>query len=323
MAVPNSEIIQAYRQLRLDLSERGLFDISSHQLVLEVLVQSGLFLFSYYLWIYRPVPFAVQLGWLCIIINSIHLTWWIHDCGHDALIKSLPTAKAIIELLGVAFLGMPQISFNYDVHRRHHSAPNVIGIDTALNTGPIQWWQNSASQSFLRGQQFIWFILVLPLTELFLIYEALVVSFRKRRWGLLAFFAFRWWLFIVVLPFSLSFAVIPPLLAGALLGLVGSLNHFSMPIFKKTGPPVAHVFYSTQNLKLHHPFWTWLFGGLNYHIEHHLFPKMPSRHLAKAAPLVRAFAKDWNLPYNERSIDRSLIDLFQTLKSPRVPHDQI
>ena len=40
-------------------------------------------------------------------------------------------------------------------------------------------------------------------------------------------------------------------------------------------------------------------GGLNYQIEHHLFPSMPSPTLRRAQPLVRAFCLRHDLPYEE------------------------
>jgi fatty acid desaturase len=42
-----------------------------------------------------------------------------------------------------------------------------------------------------------------------------------------------------------------------------------------------------------------LFGGLNYQIEHHLFPTMPRPNLARAQAMVRAFCHDNHLGYAE------------------------
>jgi len=40
-------------------------------------------------------------------------------------------------------------------------------------------------------------------------------------------------------------------------------------------------------------------GGLNYQIEHHLFPSMPSPALRHVQPLVRAFCAERGVPYTE------------------------
>jgi fatty acid desaturase len=45
------------------------------------------------------------------------------------------------------------------------------------------------------------------------------------------------------------------------------------------------------------PFVDWLWGGLNYQIEHHLFPTMPRPNLGKASHMVRRFCEEHDLPY--------------------------
>ena len=43
--------------------------------------------------------------------------------------------------------------------------------------------------------------------------------------------------------------------------------------------------------------WTRLFGGINYQIEHHLFPNMSNVHYTTIAPIVKRFCKENNIPY--------------------------
>ena len=46
-------------------------------------------------------------------------------------------------------------------------------------------------------------------------------------------------------------------------------------------------------------------GGLNYQIEHHLFPSMPRPHLRRAAPTIRAYCEDHGVPYTQTGLLRS------------------
>jgi hypothetical protein len=48
-----------------------------------------------------------------------------------------------------------------------------------------------------------------------------------------------------------------------------------------------------------------MMGGLNYQIEHHLFPSMPRPHLRRAAPTIRDFCRDHGVPYTETGLLRS------------------
>jgi fatty acid desaturase len=46
-------------------------------------------------------------------------------------------------------------------------------------------------------------------------------------------------------------------------------------------------------------------GGLNYQIEHHLFPSMPRPNLRRAQPIVRAYCQEQGVAYTETSLFRS------------------
>ncbi len=59
-------------------------------------------------------------------------------------------------------------------------------------------------------------------------------------------------------------------------------------------------------------FW---YGGLNYQVEHHLFPTMPRNQLSKAQPIVEQFCRERGVPYHETSLGRSYVEIFQHLNS--------
>jgi fatty acid desaturase len=56
-------------------------------------------------------------------------------------------------------------------------------------------------------------------------------------------------------------------------------------------------------------------GGLNYQIEHHLFPNMPRPNLRRAQPLVRAFCAQHGLDYVEASLFGSYAQAIRHLHS--------
>jgi fatty acid desaturase len=66
---------------------------------------------------------------------------------------------------------------------------------------------------------------------------------------------------------------------------------------------------------------TLAFGGLNYQIEHHLFPSMPSRNLRRCRPLVKASCAAQGVPYAETNVLKSYRRVLRYLRSVRpVPH---
>lgn len=93
---------------------------------------------------------------------------------------------------------------------------------------------------------------------------------------------------------------------GFYMGVSFAPNHKGMPIV----PADAKLdFFSKQvrtSRNITGGWWaTWLMGGLNYQIEHHLFPNMPRPHLAKARVIVRRFCAELEVPYTETSLLRS------------------
>jgi fatty acid desaturase len=63
----------------------------------------------------------------------------------------------------------------------------------------------------------------------------------------------------------------------------------------------------------------WLLGGLNYQIEHHLFPTMPRPNLRRAQPLIRAFCQQQGLPYAEASLVGSYAEALRHLHTVGAP----
>jgi fatty acid desaturase len=60
-------------------------------------------------------------------------------------------------------------------------------------------------------------------------------------------------------------------------------------------------------------------GGLNYQIEHHLFPSMPRRNLRRSQPLVKAFCERHNLCYHEQGFVASYAQVLRHLHAVGAP----
>ncbi|MYV53258.1 fatty acid desaturase, partial [Streptomyces sp. SID3212] len=60
-------------------------------------------------------------------------------------------------------------------------------------------------------------------------------------------------------------------------------------------------------------------GGLNYQIEHHLFPSMPSPHLRKAQPIVARFCQEHNIGYLETGLINSYRQALKSLHDAGAP----
>ncbi|WP_010120862.1 fatty acid desaturase family protein [Corynebacterium nuruki] len=64
-------------------------------------------------------------------------------------------------------------------------------------------------------------------------------------------------------------------------------------------------------------------GNLNYQIEHHLFPDMPSNHLAEVGREVQAIAEEFGLPYNTDSFPKQFLQVQKTLMKLSLPNSML
>ncbi|KAK9862807.1 hypothetical protein WJX84_011685, partial [Apatococcus fuscideae] len=95
------------------------------------------------------------------------------------------------------------------------------------------------------------------------------------------------------------------------------LSHFAAPTFLGT-PQAEEGWLALQvqgTINWSCPPWLdWLHGGLQFQIEHHLFPRMPRHNLRKASPHVQALCQELGLPYHMPSFFGAIQETFVRLR---------
>ncbi len=287
---------------------------------------------AYYAWKVTLTAAALVLGW--VAFAAIGNSWWQlgdaaflavvfaqfgflgHDAGHGQVFRTR-RANAV---LGVA-CGNLGAGVSYEwwnrKHNRHHAHPNTEGADPDIMIGALAF--SAASARTARGIQRLIFryqaYLVIPM--LFLEAVSLHASSirtviggrcRHRAWeaALLGvhFAAFLGAVFLVLPPVkAVTFILVQQGLLGFYLGCSFAPNHKGMPILAASDQT---DFLRRQVLTARNVRGGWLtdfaLGGLNYQIEHHLFPSMPRPSLRRAQPLVAAFCAERDVPYLETSL---------------------
>jgi fatty acid desaturase len=91
-------------------------------------------------------------------------------------------------------------------------------------------------------------------------------------------------------------------------------NHKGMPIFEKNDKTdyLRRQVLTSRNIHGGR-FTDFTLGGLNYQIEHHLFPSMPRPNLRRAQAVVRAFCAHHGIPYYETSLLHSYTQVLRHL----------
>ncbi len=223
------------------------------------------------------------------------------------------------------------IGYSYwvDKHNRHHGHPNEVGADPDVGPGVICWTAEQAagrtglSRSVARHQAALFF----PLTCL----EAInlhVSSARALRSGrarhrsteaaLLAAHAVGYLsaLLFVLSPLrAAAFLVVQQGMFGLYLGCAFAPNHKGMPM-PAPGQKLGFVrrqVTTSRNVRGGRALDIAL-GGLNYQIEHHLFPNMPMANLRRCQPVVRAYCLAHDIDYCQTTLVGSYIVALRHLR---------
>ncbi|WP_353809586.1 fatty acid desaturase family protein [Agromyces sp. SYSU T00194] len=243
-----------------------------------------------------------------------------HEAAHRQVLTSGPANDRVGRLLATLVVGM-SYQWWMSKHSRHHANPNRIGKDPDIEFDTISFTEESAAKQrgliawITRRQGYLFFpLLTLEGVNLHVIsvrslFERRRVDGRALELVLLAV-RFAAYLGVVFwfLPLGMAFAFLGVQLAvfGVYMGASFAPNHKGMPIV----PRDAKLdFFSKQvrtSRNISGGFWaSALMGGLNYQVEHHLFPSMPRPHLARAREIVMEHCRTTGVPYTETTLVRS------------------
>jgi fatty acid desaturase len=257
--------------------------------------------------------------------------------GHDAGHRQISRSRRANDLVGLVHANLlVGISFGWWVpkHNAHHSNPNHEDLDPDIGIAALAFTTGQArskrglARMIARSQAFLFFPLLL--LEAGHLHVASLKSIGRGRGRanaveallLLVHVAGYVTALLLVLPpaQSVAFALVQQGLFGLYLGCSFAPNHKGMPTLTQAE---ELDFLRTQVLTSRNVRGSrvvdFLLGGLNYQIEHHLFPNMPRPNLRHAQPLVRAFCRQHDLPYTESTLFGSYTEALRHLHAVGVP----
>jgi fatty acid desaturase len=235
-----------------------------------------------------------------------------HDIGHRQVFGSKRVADIAGLVIGNLAIGL---GFGWWVnkHTRHHANPNHVDDDPDIALGVILWTEEQAEQRrgsiarWFGARQAYWFFPVLLFEGL----QLKVESFRSlttdvvRRKAIEATLlgahtvAYLTALFLVLpVGMALAFLVVHLGVFGVYMGCSFAPNHKGMALLDEKMDYLRKQVLTSRNVR-GSLFVDYLLGGLNYQIEHHLFPSMPMPNLAKAQPIIRAYCEKVGVSYYE------------------------
>ena len=302
-----------YRELRRLVNQEGLLDKQPGYYVLKIVSALGLL--------------AVSLAVLVLVdnlaiqfLNAIFLAFAFtqigfvgHDTGHRQICHSVRRSRILGLFCGNLLLGL-SFAWWTDKHNRHHAHPNDPELDPDLEVAAIAFSQQQGSlkrglsRLMVEHQAYLFFPLLMLEAIVLRVDSLRFLAERKSRGfglGLLLMAGhFAWYLGLVFtfLPLyqALLFVGVHQALFGLYMGSVFAPNHKGMLMVDGASQLdfVRRQVLTARNVK-GGMITDFLFGSLNYQIEHHLFPRIPRKRLRDAQRIVRPFCEARSIPYHE------------------------
>jgi fatty acid desaturase len=240
-----------------------------------------------------------------------------HEASHRQVFESGRANDIAGRTLANLFVGI-SYSWWMTKHSRHHANPNVVEKDPDIAPGVLVFRPDDArgargfAGAIIRRQGWLFFPL-LTLEGLNLHVTSMRTVFGRgkvdKRWLEISMLSTRIIAYLAVvfffLPLGMAFAFVGVQLAvfGVYMGASFAPNHKGMPVLPKDSKVdfLRRQVLTSRNIKS-----TWLtdiyMGGLNYQIEHHLFPNMPRPALKKAQVIAKEYCATHSIPYTETTL---------------------
>ena len=250
----------------------------------------------------------------------------MHDGGHGSFSKNKSVNR--LAAVSVNFLGASSIMWNQKHNIIHHTYTNIDGVDDDIEIKP--YLRMCATQKLYKVHRFqhyyVWFLYTLLhiiwifLTDYQKYFKKKIGSVPINKLSVKEHFAFwgakvGYAIFFMVLPiYMVGFVpwlvgfLITSMVTGFIISIVFQLAHtveettFPLPAADTNrieNEWAIHQVQTTANFATKNKLISWLVGGLNFQIEHHLFPKISHIHYPAISKIIKQTCIDFGIKYSE------------------------
>jgi fatty acid desaturase len=322
-----------YAVLLSQVRQAGLLDRRPVYYTMKIAVNAVLFIAGWAAFVLLGDSWW-QLGTAAFLAFAFAQTGFLtHDAGHRQIFRSRRANELAGLLHGNLAIGLA-FGWWVDKHHRHHANPNQEGLDPDIGGNNLVYTSSQVADRrwfgrFVARHQGVLFFPMLLLLAIDLRLSGIKAmartGYRNRVPEALLFgLHIVGYLAAVLLVLSpvkaLVFILVHQGLTGLYLGSVFAPNHKGMPILTEAEQLdfLRRQVLTSRNVAGSRLV-DFVLGGLNYQIEHHLFPNMPRPNLRRAQPLVRAFCRQHGLPYVEASLFGSYAEAVRHLHAVGAP----
>lgn len=302
------------------------------KMVFKTIVMVLLYLIPYFFMLmYFQNPFFILLMWILMGFGMAGIGLSImHDANHGAYSKNQTVNKSLGYI--IALIGGHDVNWRIQHNVLHHTYTNVTGMDEDINPGASLRFSPHERRRVAHKYQHIyaWFLYGM-MTILWSTSKDFKQLLRYKKMELLEtqnvkFISTLLVLIVSKLVYYALFLVLPiiysPLpiwgtilcylmmhfICGFILAAIFQPAHVipssNYPMPDESGNIDADwavsQLYNTANFAPGARLFSWYVGGLNYQVEHHLFPNICHIHYRKISEIVKSTALEYNLPYNSQ-----------------------
>jgi fatty acid desaturase len=321
-----------YAELRNLLAQQGLFDRQPRYYAGKVLQNLSFFVLALGILVTTNLFWVQMLNATFLAFVFTQIAFMGHDTGHRQVFQSAWKTN----VLGLLCTLLTAISYSWwtEKHNQHHRHPNHLerDPDVRLRFLTFSAEQSCIAQGFrraiLKHQAHLFFPMLLLQGFATRFHSMAFLLSKRARFPVIEslFMAVHFVIYLGVV-FSLlgmwqglAFILAHQTLFGLYMGSVFAPNHKGMLVLKGNSAldRLRQQVLTARNVRSH-PLTDFWFGGLNYQIEHHLFPYMARNKLKAAQATVKVFCQAHSIPYCETGIIQSYRDTLRYLHHVSAP----
>jgi fatty acid desaturase len=325
---------QSYAALKKLILEKGLLEKQPGFLTYKIILSFGMLAASV------AVLFLIDNPWIQLL-NAAYMAFVFgqigfiaHDTGHRQGFHTTGQNDFFGLLHANLLIGM-SYGWWMDKHNQHHAQPNREDTDPDIAIPVIAFSEKSALEKrgiprFIVKYQKFFFLPLLLFESYSLHIGSLIFFVKKKNWKyrqieIMLFLLHLIGYFTIIfsalgLWMGLAFVFIQQALFGLYVASVFAPNHKGMLIVGKDEQMdfLRLQVLTARNVRAH-PITDFWYGGLNYQVEHHLFPSMARNQLREAQVIIRKFCEDQQISYYETSIINSYVEILDYLHVVSAP----
>jgi len=312
---PVSDITRNFRNFRQRLEKEGWWERDYWQETLWLCAWA--FLFTAGVALAHLPDGGAEMSVVPLALAHVQGAWLGHDYAHgvDGFCRKMRLFAPLAIGISPGWWG--------EKHNTHHLVTNQMGADTDISMPPLFVWAPHPDDDLpqARHSQHLWFPLgcatVFFSWRLRSLAWAANAAWNGRSGGIaeLVALTIHWLVLLVFIPLPTIFASVA--LAGLVCAVILTTSHLNEELYDGFQDDwVLSQFCSTRGATTRTAFTEWIWGGMQYHLEHHLFPTMPRSKYPSLKPLLHRFAEQNNLPggYREDDEVEMILKTFDRLK---------